>query len=121
MEKEEEIIKPIEKDVKRPFMRLLSKITIPLAITLLAIFMFLHSAYSWDLNLARTNTAEDWKNFSTAEEWEVGDYAGCSSFEEYKEKFDEKYSIKNTILLAGLASAIVGFVSRNAYKAGQED
>ena len=38
MEKNEEIIKPIEKQVKRPVMKFISKIATPLAVLIIAIW-----------------------------------------------------------------------------------
>ena len=121
MERDDEIIKPIEKKVKRPFMKLLSRIAIPLSVALLAVYMFLFIGYSWDLKLAEDLTVEEWEENKYEIKMFEYDLAGCGSFEEYKEQTDEEYAIKNPILFTGIILGIVGFVSKNAYKSGQED
>lgn len=121
MGKNEEIIKPIEKEVKRPFMKLLSRIAIPLSVVLLAVYMFLFIGYSWDLKLAEELTAEEWQKNKYEEKWFEYDIAGCGSFEEYEEQTDKQYAVRKPVLLIGGISIVVGIASKNAYKSGQEE
>lgn len=129
MEKNEEIIKPIEKQVKRPVMKFISKIATPLAVLIIAIWGIFICNYFDEIETAKTITAEEWKTYSKRNKGELiigvkPKYVGYSSFNEYKEDLDEKYFEEyktNTFLIAGLGIGVVEFISRNSYKKGQEE
>ena len=124
--KTEEVVVPIEKTVKRPFMKALSMIAIPLSIcvTLIGILMYM-SFYMEVVTLAKEVTDEEWVEYGKDYKREsMSFYAGYKSYDDYVDrKWEEDYEklpIAETICI-GVGIGIVGIVSKKAYKAGQEE
>lgn len=93
----EKVIKPIEKEVKRPMMKAIYKVAIPLSICILLALLTIYLGY-----VAEVSEEAD----TTPEEWE-----------------DMGYNIVpfGPLIIGGIGLGVLGIVARNSYKKGQEE
>ncbi len=120
------IIEPMKKEVKRPVMKALSMILIPLSICLILIISCIYLSYYMKIFKEATLTEEDWKKYEVNEDNALyGDRAGCGSYEEYKEKVWEEQGYAEIpfipIILITIGIGAFGIIARNSYKKGQEE
>ena len=122
---ENEIINPIKKEVKRPIMKAISMIAIPLTIFFTLVVILIYWSFYTEVYRGASVTAQEWKEYMTASKTSVGSYAGCSNYEEYKDNVWEEqgYSeipfVPIVIVLIGLGT--LGIIARKSYKEGQEE
>lgn len=122
--KEIEIIEPIKKEVKRPLMKAISKVTIPLTIFLVLLIGTIYFSFYLETYEGASITEKEWEEYEEMGPSIKSIYGGFGSYDEYKESvWDNDYSMIPLELLIGITigSGVLGFVSRNAYKKGQEE
>ena len=122
--KEIEIIEPIKKEVKRPLMKAISKVTIPLTIFLVLLIGTIYFSFYLETYEGASITEKEWEEYEEMGPSIKSIYGGFGSYDEYKENvWDNDYSMIPLELLIGITigSGVLGFVSRNAYKKGQEE
>lgn len=122
--KEIEIIEPIKKEVKRPLMKAISKITIPLTIFLVLLIGTIYFSFYLETYEEASITEKEWEEYEEMGPSIKSIYGGFGSYDEYKESvWENDYSMIPLELLIGITigSGVLGFVSRNAYKKGQEE
>lgn len=122
--KEIEIIEPIKKEVKRPLMKAISKVTIPLTIFLVLLIGTIYFSFYLEIYEGASITEKEWEEYEEMGPSIKSIYGGFGSYDEYKESvWDNDYSMIPLELLIGITigSGVLGFVSRNAYKKGQEE
>ena len=122
--KEIEIIEPIKKEVKRPLMKAISKVTIPLTIFLVLLIGTIYFSFYLEIYEGASITEKEWEEYEEMGPSIKSIYGGFGNYDEYKESvWDNDYSMIPLELLIGITigSGVLGFVSRNAYKKGQEE
>lgn len=122
--KEIEIIEPIKKEVKRPLMKSISKVTIPLTIFLVLLIGTIYFSFYLETYEGASITEKEWEEYEEMGPSIKSIYGGFGNYDEYKESvWDNDYSMIPLELLIGITigSGLLGFVSRNAYKKGQEE
>lgn len=122
--KEIEIIEPIKKEVKRPLMKAISKVTIPLTIFLVLLIGTIYFSFYLETYEGASITEKEWEEYEEMGPSIKSIYGGFGNYDEYKESvWDNDYSMIPLELLIGITigSGVLGFVSRNAYKKGQEE
>lgn len=122
--KEIEIIEPIKKEVKRPLMKSISKVTIPLTIFLVLLIGTIYFSFYLETYEGASITEKEWEEYEEMGPSIKSIYGGFGNYDEYKESvWDNDYSMIPLELLIGITigSGVLGFVSRNAYKKGQEE
>lgn len=122
--KEIEIIEPIKKEVKRPLMKAISKVTIPLTIFLVLLIGTIYFSFYLETYEGSSITEKEWEEYEEMGPSIKSIYGGFGSYDEYKESvWKSDYSMIPLELLIGITigSGVLGFVSRNAYKKGQEE
>lgn len=121
-----EIIEPIKKEVKRPIMKALSMILIPLSLCLILTISCIYLSYYMEIYDEATLTEEEWEKYeANAGNFLYGLHAGCGSYEEYKEKVWEEQGYAEIpflpIILITIGIGTFGIIARNSYKKGQEE
>lgn len=122
--KEIEIIEPIKKEVKRPLMKAISKVTIPLTIFLVLLIGTIYFSFYLETYEGASITEKEWEEYEEMGPSIKSIYGGFGNYDEYKESvWKSDYSMIPLELLIGITigSGVLGFVSRNAYKKGQEE
>lgn len=123
-DEEVKIVEPIKKEVKRPLMKAISMITIPLTIFLVLLIGTIYLSYYSKIYEASSITDEEWEEYEEMGPSIKSIYGGFESYDEYKESVweNEIYSDIPFELLIGITigSGVIGFISRSAYKKGQE-
>ena len=125
-EKNNEIVSPIKKEVKRPWMKAISMIAIPLAITIFLALITIYLGYVAEVSEYANATPEEWEEDRTAGETSVGPaLAGSSNYEEYKEKVWQQQGYEMIpfipITIGGVGLLILGIVARKSYIEGQKE
>lgn len=121
-----EIIEPIKKEVKRPIMKALSMILIPLSLCLILTISCIYLSYYMEIFEEATITEEEWKEYEAKEDNPLyGVRAGCGSYEEYKERVWEEQGYSEIpfvpIILITIGMGAFGIIAKNSYKKGQEE
>lgn len=121
-----EIIEPIKKEVKRPIMKALSMILIPLGLCLILTISCIYLSYYMEIFEEATITEEEWKEYEAKEDNPLyGVRAGCGSYEEYKERVWEEQGYSEIpfvpIILITIGMGAFGIIAKNSYKKGQEE
>ena len=123
-DEEVKIVEPIKKEVKRPLMKAISMITIPLTIFLVLLIGTIYLSYYSKIYEASSITDEEWEEYEEMGPSIKSIYGGFESYDEYKESVweNEIYSDIPFELLIGITigSGVIGFISRSAYKKGHE-
>ncbi len=122
----EKVIKPIEKEVKRPMMKAIYKVAIPLSICILLALLTIYLGYVAEVSEEADTTPEEWEEYRKAGETSVGyAEANSSNYEEYKALVweDMGYNIVpfGPLIIGGIGLGVLGIVARNSYKKGQEE
>lgn len=122
----EKVIKPIEKEVKRPMMKAIYKVAIPLSICILLALLTIYLGYVAEVSEEADTTPEEWEEYRRAGETSVGyAEANSSNYEEYKALVweDMGYNIVpfGPLIIGGIGLGVLGIVARNSYKKGQEE
>ena len=122
----EKVIKPIEKEVKRPMMKAIYKVAIPLSICILLALLTIYLGYVAEVSDEADTTPEEWEEYRKAGETSVGyAEANSSNYEEYKAFVweDMGYNIVpfGPLIIGGIGLGVLGIVARNSYKKGQEE
>ena len=122
----EKVIKPIEKEVKRPMMKAFYKVAIPLSICILLALLTIYLGYVAEVSEEADTTPEEWEEYRKAGETSVGyAEANSSNYEEYKALVweDMGYNIVpfGPLIIGGIGLGVLGIVARNSYKKGQEE
>ena len=122
----EKVIKPIEKEVKRPMMKAIYKVAIPLSICILLALLTIYLGYVAEVSDEADTTPEEWEEYRKAGETSVGyAEANSSNYEEYKALVweDMGYNIVpfGPLIIGGIGLGVLGIVARNSYKKGQEE
>lgn len=122
----EKVIKPIEKEVKRPMMKAIYKVAIPLSICILLALLTIYLGYVAEVSDEADTTPEEWEEYRKASETSVGyAEANSSNYEEYKALVweDMGYNIVpfGPLIIGGIGLGVLGIVARNSYKKGQEE
>ncbi len=122
----EKVIKPIEKEVKRPMMKAIYKVAIPLSICILLALLTIYLGYVAEVSEEADTTPEEWEEYRKAGETSVGyAEANSSNYEEYKALVweDMGYNIVpfGPLIIGGIGLGVLGIVARNSYKKCQEE
>lgn len=122
----EKVMKPIEKEVKRPMMKAIYKVAIPLSICILLALLTIYLGYVAEVSDEADTTPEEWEEYRKAGETSVGyAEANSSNYEEYKALVweDMGYNIVpfGPLIIGGIGLGVLGIVARNSYKKGQEE
>ena len=122
----EKVIKLIEKEVKRPMMKAIYKVAIPLSICILLALLTIYLGYVAEVSEEADTTPEEWEEYRKAGETSVGyAEANSSNYEEYKALVweDMGYNIVpfGPLIIGGIGLGVLGIVARNSYKKGQEE
>ena len=122
----EKVIKPIEKEVKRPMMKAIYKVAIPLSICILLALLTIYLGYVAEVSEEADTTPEEWEEYRKAGETSVGyAEANSSNYEEYKALVweDMGYNIVpfGPLIIGGIGLGVLGIVARKSYKKGQEE
>lgn len=124
-EKNNEIVSPIKKEVKKPFMKAISMIAIPLSITIFLALITIYLGYVAEVREYANVTPEEWEEYRTANKTIVGSVAGSSNYEEYKEKVWQQQGYEMIpfipIAIGGVGLLILGIVARKSYIEGQKE
>ncbi len=122
----EKVMKPIEKEVKRPMMKAIYKVAIPLSICILLALLTIYLGYVAEVSDEADTTPEEWEEYRKAGETSVGyAEANSSNYEEYKALVweDMGYNIVpfGPLIIGGIGLGVLGIVARKSYKKGQEE
>ena len=122
----EKVMKPIEKEVKRPMMKAIYKVAIPLSICILLALLTIYLGYVAEVSEEADTTPEEWEEYRKAGETSVGyAEANSSNYEEYKALVweDMGYNIVpfGPLIIGGIGLGVLGIVARKSYKKGQEE
>ena len=125
-EKNNEIVSPVKKEVKRPLMRAISMIAIPLAITIFLALIAIYLGYVAEVSEEADTTPEEWEEYRRAGETSVGyAEANSSNYEEYKALVweDMGYNIVpfGPLIIGGIGLGVLGLVARKSYIEGQKE
>lgn len=123
--KESEIIEPIKKEVKRPLMKAMSMILIPLSIFCILIVITVYWAFYTDVDDYAAITPEEWEVYANGFDTPIGFYTECNSYEEFKNQVWEEEGFSKipiaSIIVIAMASGILGIIARRAYKESQKE
>lgn len=123
--KENEVVEPIRKEVKRPFMKAMSIILIPLSIFLILVVICTYFAFYTDVDDYASLTPDEWKENSKGFTTSIGTYIGCSSYEEFKNEVWEQLGYSKIpifpIIVIAIASGSFGIIARISYKESQKE
>ena len=122
----EKVIKPIEKEVKRPMMKAIYKVAIPLSICILLALLTIYLGYVAEVSEEADTTPEEWEEYRRAGETSVGyAEANSSNYEEYKALVweDMGYNIVpfGPLIIGGIGLGVLGLVARKSYIEGQKE
>ena len=122
----EKVIKPIEKEVKRPMMKAIYKVAIPLSICILLALLTIYLGYVAEVSEEADTTPEEWEEYRKAGETSVGyAEANSSNYEEYKALVweDMGYNIVpfGPLIIGGIGLGVLGLVARKSYIEGQKE
>ena len=123
--KEHEVIEPIKKEVKKPLMKAMSMILIPLSIFCILIAVITYWAFYTDINDYASVTPEEWEEYSNGFTTPIGTYIGCNNYEEFKDQVWEEEGFSKIpltlIIMIAIVSGSFGIVARKAYKESQKE
>ena len=103
--KENEVVEPIRKEVKRPFMKAMSIILIPLSIFLILVVICTYFAFYTDVDDYASLTPDEWKEDSKGFTTSIG-YSKIPIF---------------PIIVIAIASGSFGIIARISYKESQKE